>query len=90
MDERDRDPVKFRPQARDTCRHIPPYLIATQDLKLVLPPSVSLSLVLVHQFVAIGSRELYPLWALSTVASGGLDWSSKQIGQVRCSGLTRV
>ncbi|CAM9287714.1 unnamed protein product [Ectocarpus sp. 8 AP-2014] len=32
-------------------------------------------------FVAIGSRELYPLWALSTVASGGLDWSSKQIGQ---------
>ncbi|CBN75080.1 conserved unknown protein [Ectocarpus siliculosus] len=32
-------------------------------------------------FVAIGNRELYPLWALSTVASGGLDWSSKQIGQ---------
>ncbi|CAM9579188.1 unnamed protein product [Ectocarpus fasciculatus] len=35
----------------------------------------------VFSFVTIGNRELYPLWALSTVASGGLDWNSKQIGQ---------
>ncbi|CAM9128529.1 unnamed protein product, partial [Hapterophycus canaliculatus] len=35
----------------------------------------------VFSFVTIGSREVYPLWALSTVASGGLDWTTKQIGQ---------
>lgn len=34
------------------------------------------------QFSIIGFGEIYPLWALSTVASGGLDWTTKQIGQV--------
>ena len=34
------------------------------------------------QAVYFGCQEVYPLWALSTVASGGLDWTSKQIGQV--------
>lgn len=37
------------------------------------------------QFACIGYGEVYPLWALSTVARGGLDWTTKQIGQVRLS-----
>lgn len=53
---------------------IPPHLSPT------LPP---VSRVGLPQFITIGSREVYPLWALSTVASGGLDWTTKQIGQVR-------
>eukprot|EP00903_Cladosiphon_okamuranus_P009002 g8611.t1 len=36
----------------------------------------------VYSFASIGYGEIYPLWALSTVASGGLDWTTKQIGQV--------
>lgn len=36
-----------------------------------------------NQFACIGYGEVYPLWALSTVARGGLDWTTKQIGQVR-------
>eukprot|EP00752_Nemacystus_decipiens_P011400 g10125.t2 len=36
----------------------------------------------VYSFASIGYGEVYPLWALSTVASGGLDWTTKQIGQV--------
>lgn len=35
------------------------------------------------QFVVIGSREVYPLWALSTVQAGGVDWTTKEIGEVR-------
>lgn len=35
------------------------------------------------QFASLGGQEVYPLWALSTVANGGLDWTTKQIGQVR-------
>ena len=36
-----------------------------------------------NQFASIGYGEVYPLWALSTVARGGLEWTTKQIGQVR-------
>lgn len=36
------------------------------------------------QFVHIGSREVYPLWALSTVHAGGVDWTTKEIGEVGC------
>ncbi|CAM9581917.1 unnamed protein product [Ectocarpus sp. 12 AP-2014] len=36
----------------------------------------------IYSFSLIGFGEIYPLWALSTVASGGLDWTTKQIGQV--------
>lgn len=35
------------------------------------------------QFLNIGAQEVYPLWALSTQSKGGLDWTTKQIGQVR-------
>ncbi|CAN0223141.1 unnamed protein product [Pylaiella littoralis] len=35
-----------------------------------------------YSFSIIGFGELYPLWALSTVAKGGLDWTTTQIGQV--------
>lgn len=34
------------------------------------------------QFLHSGFDEVFPLWALSAVASGGLDWTSKDIGQV--------
>lgn len=34
------------------------------------------------QFITIGYQEVYPLWALSTVAKGGLDWTTKDIGEV--------
>ncbi|CAM9564568.1 unnamed protein product [Ectocarpus sp. 6 AP-2014] len=36
----------------------------------------------IYSFSLIGFGEIFPLWALSTVASGGLDWTTKQIGQV--------
>lgn len=35
------------------------------------------------QFCVSGFEEVFPLWALSTVASGGLDWTTQGIGQVR-------
>lgn len=35
------------------------------------------------QFVFSGFDEVYALWALSTRASGGLDWTSQEIGQVK-------
>ncbi len=35
------------------------------------------------QFACIGWGEVYPLWALSTVAKGGLNWRTDQIGKVR-------
>lgn len=31
-----------------------------------------------------------PLWALSTLANGGLDWTTKQIGQVIMNASTRL
>ena len=34
------------------------------------------------QFAFSGFDEVFPLWCLSTVGNGGLDWSSQQIGQV--------
>lgn len=34
------------------------------------------------QFVTTGFQEMYPLWAMSTVANGGLDWSTQDIGKV--------
>ena len=42
------------------------------------------SIATVHapQFVYSGFDEVYPLWALATVAKGGLDWSTVQIGKV--------
>lgn len=39
---------------------------------------VSLALQIAHT----GFDDVFPLWALSTVGSGGLDWTSKEIGQV--------
>ncbi|CAN0142038.1 unnamed protein product [Ascophyllum nodosum] len=35
-------------------------------------------------FTKIGIDEVYPLWALSTAASGGLDWTTKDIGKCLC------
>lgn len=40
------------------------------------------SLSRVSQLVYSGFDEVYPLWALSSVSKGGLDWSSPQIGKV--------
>ncbi|CAM9442411.1 unnamed protein product, partial [Laminaria digitata] len=30
----------------------------------------------------IGFDEAYPLWAISSVGSGGLDWTIQEVGQV--------
>eukprot|EP00752_Nemacystus_decipiens_P011395 g10122.t1 len=35
----------------------------------------------IFSFIVIGSREVYPLWALSTVQAGGIDWTTKEIGE---------
>ena len=35
------------------------------------------------QFLIIGFDEAYPLWTISSVASGGLDWTTPEVGQVR-------
>lgn len=43
-----------------------------------LPSRVALK----PQLTASGYREVYPLWTISTLASGGLDWTTTQIGQV--------
>ena len=34
------------------------------------------------KFAYSGVDNVYALWALSTVPKGGLDWSTKEIGQV--------
>lgn len=36
-----------------------------------------------RQGCIVGLEELYPLWALSTVGAGGLEYSTVQIGKVR-------
>eukprot|EP00904_Undaria_pinnatifida_P006139 jgi/Undpi1/2655/HiC_scaffold_13.g06033.m1 len=33
-------------------------------------------------FLIIGFDEAYPLWTISSVASGGLDWTTPEVGQV--------
>lgn len=43
---------------------------------IVSSPSESL------QFLDIGFEEVYPLWAISGGGSGGLDWTSHEVGQV--------
>lgn len=35
------------------------------------------------QFLDNGFDEVFPLWVISTVPRGGLDWTTKDIGQVR-------
>lgn len=34
------------------------------------------------QFLALGFDEAYPLWAISSVSSGGMDWTTHDVGQV--------
>lgn len=36
-----------------------------------------------EQAVIVGHDEIYPLWAMSTLRAGGLEWTTRQIGQVR-------
>ncbi|CAN0043325.1 unnamed protein product, partial [Ectocarpus sp. 12 AP-2014] len=36
----------------------------------------------IYMFIISGFEDLFALWALSTTAAGGLDWSAEQIGQV--------
>lgn len=43
---------------------------------------VAFSLVVSFQFLTIGFDETYPLWAISSVGSGGLDWTIQEVGQV--------
>lgn len=35
------------------------------------------------QVMNIGFHEIYPLWALAPLDSGGLDWSLGKVGHVR-------
>lgn len=41
---------------------------------------------LLGQFIDMGVDALFPLWAISSVASGGLDWDTDDVGQVRQDG----
>ena len=34
------------------------------------------------QFLTIGFDEAYPLWAISSGGSGGMDWTIQEVGQV--------
>ncbi|CAM9131751.1 unnamed protein product, partial [Laminaria digitata] len=54
---------------------VPFRLLAEQRVRSIL---LAYSL---FSFLIIGSQEVYPLWALSTFANGGLDWTTRQIGQ---------
>lgn len=44
---------------------------------LSFPPADS------FQFAVVGFDETYPLWAISSVGNGGLDWTVLEVGQVR-------
>lgn len=48
----------------------------------MLPPSFLVAYVS-GQLIDMGFEAVYPLWAISSVGSGGLDWSTKDVGQVR-------
>ncbi|CAN0113599.1 unnamed protein product [Ectocarpus sp. 12 AP-2014] len=52
-------------------------------VELVSEPRVRavLFVYVVLAFASLGGQEAYPLWAISTVENGGLDWTTKQIGQ---------